>query len=130
MARRYAKRQDRARPDCGPDCGPDYAPIALDEFQRVAARLRKIVALPRGTRVLWRLVPCGPDIAGDCARTPAGNYVIRIESRLPRGYAIYLMLHEMAHVLQWVKFPDEPEDHGPGFGQCWARVYQAYFECD
>lgn len=88
-----------------------------------------MVRLPKGVRVLWRQATCGPDIAGDCGQTAAGNYVIRIETALPRGYAIYLMIHEMAHVLQWIEYPNEPDDHGPGFGKCWARVYQAYFEC-
>lgn len=96
----------------------------------MAERLRRVVRLPHGTRVYWRLADCGSEFAGDCTLKDSGHFVIRIESSLPRGYAIYLMLHEMAHVMQWCDFPDEAEEHGPGFGQCWARVYQAYFQCD
>jgi hypothetical protein len=126
MSPRYAKRQERARPDFG----PESFPIAPDEFAATAKRIRRCVKLPPGVRVCWSLAKCADGNAGECVQTPRGNYRIRIDPVLPRGYAIYLMLHEMAHVMQWVEFPDEGEDHGPGFGQCWARVYKAYFRCD
>ena len=57
----------------------------------------------------------------------SGEFIIVIDPRVTRYHLHDLLVHEMAHVLQTIEYPDETEDHGQGFADCWVRIYKLYY---
>lgn len=55
-----------------------------------------------------------------------GSFEVVIDQRLSFGEMCDYLVHEFAHVGTWAL--DEPDDHGPGWGVEYARLYRLYLE--
>jgi predicted metal-dependent hydrolase len=89
----------------------------------------------RLVRFLKRQFPCGfkvtvirtnvpKDRFGDCIWQPKHRrFRIRIHKDLPEDVAIYMLVHEWAHLLTW----DAPgDDHGPHWSKAYGVIYRTF----
>lgn len=53
-------------------------------------------------------------------------FIIVLDSRMPYGMIIDLLIHELAHVDSW--HLEEEDDHGLGWGVTYAHYYRKYLK--
>jgi len=67
------------------------------------------------------------DYLGDCNFYKDKKcFVIRIEKRIPYGWALDIFAHEAGHCISF--FSKDKKDHGRSWAIAYARVYEMLFE--
>lgn len=61
----------------------------------------------------------------DCGLIKKTYFLIRINKDLSESYSIYLLLHEVGHMLAWDK---DDDDHGPNWGKEYSKVYRLWLK--
>jgi hypothetical protein len=109
------------------------------EWRQVKQRLAGICPAPDESEIVIRRVKMGPDEFGDTERVevppeegfedapPEYRYVIRINSALPTDFAVWVLVHEWAHVMVWPIYGERDADHGPYWGIAYGKAYQAAY---
>lgn len=68
------------------------------------------------------------DCLGWCDQIREGAYHIVVCETLSEAHTTEVLIHEVAHALQWETSGDATGLHGPEWGLCYALMYHRFFE--
>jgi len=109
------------------------------EWRRAKQRLSGLCPPPDDCDVIVRRVRMDDESFGDSEREEVKpepgfedeptkyRYVIRVNSGLPTDFAIWVLIHEWAHVLVWPIYGERDTDHGAYWGVAYGKAYQAAY---
>jgi len=92
-------------------------------FYKVVRQMRKHLPILYPIHVRRVRMPKGDD--GDC-EFKKDKFRIRIEKTLPENYAIDVLLHELAHALDWDSGEHSDDEHGPTWGEAYSAIYRHF----
>ena len=103
---------------------PAQSKIDVHTLRLYARRIRKAARFRAGVRIRWILddALAARHLNGECESPSPHRYVIRIDSNLTCHHAWDVLVHEVAHALQWERAPHSP-DHGEAWGRMLAEIW-------
>lgn len=108
---------------------PGRKPVTIctdGEWRRAIEHMRAVVTAPEGYHFVFRR-SAKLNVWGDCCvNEQTKTITIRVARNVPLAFAEWILMHEVAHALDWSPMHAHYSDHGPTFGVRWAVVYCAY----
>ena len=64
----------------------------------------------------------------ECVDQDSAKFKVVVGNRATVGEATEIIIHEMAHILDWKPYTPWTQNHGPTWGVHYAEIYRAYFQ--
>jgi len=97
------------------------------QWAEAVARLEERVPISREVHVTYQRRPLPSDTAGHAELLDdTGRFAIAVSSSLSYSETVDVLIHELAHVLDWSPVHGYTQDHGPTWGIHYAYVYRRF----